>query len=58
MNRHMRLVRRLFTISFFSALVLSAGLAIGDFQSALMILAVALPLICVGVLLFFEAFAN
>ena len=57
-NKRWGVVQRASAISFFSVFVMGAALTFTDFQNALLIVVEAAPLIVVGVLIFFEAFAH
>jgi hypothetical protein len=57
-SKNSGLIQRASAIFLLSAFVMLGALTFADFRNALMIVIEAVPLIAIGVLLFFEAFAQ
>ena len=57
-NKRRGVLQRASAMSFFSVLLMGAALTFTNFQNALLIVLESAPLIVVGVLIFFEAFAG
>ena len=58
MRKNSSVIQRASAIFLLSTFVMIGALTFANFLNALMIVVEAAPLICVGVLLFFEAFAD